>query len=341
VIVDCALYRDGRRQHEGLMELHEAEQVCHLDSDQDGFVWIELFEPRPAELAEVQQRFRVHDLAVEDAQTMHMRPKFEQYEEDDTFFAVLRTATYVDEREEVEFGEVAVFMSRRFLITVRQGAASDLRDARARVQRRPELLALGPAAALWAVTDKIADDYAPVVEGLEHDIEEVETTVFGGSVAATERIYKLRREVTEFYRAVHPLLAPLEALERGAYAQVPDRLIPFFRDVNDHVKLANEEVVGQRDLLSAVLQANIAMISLEQNDISVRQNETTKQLTIIATIFLPLSFISGFFGQNFGWLTNHITSFATFAGVGLGSMVLACVLLYGWFRKSGWLASSR
>jgi magnesium transporter len=339
VIVDCALYRDGRRQQEGLMDLDRAEQICHGEDDDDGFVWIGLLEPDPAQLGEIQRRFRLHDLAVEDAQTMHMRPKVEQYDGGSTFFAVLRTARYLDDREEVEFGEVAVFMSRRFVITVRQGAASDLRDARARLERRPDLLRLGPAAAFWAVIDKIVDDYAPVVQGLEQDIEEVESTVFSGSVAGTERIYKLRREATEFYRAVHPLLAPLDAIERSIYPQVPEKLLPFFRDVNDHVKLVNEEVVEKRDLLTTVLQANIAMISLAQNDISVRQNETTKQLTIIATIFLPLTFITGFFGTNFGWLTGHITSFSAFAILGIGSLAVSCVGLYAWFRQSGLVGS--
>jgi magnesium transporter len=337
VIVDCAHYRDGRRQHDGPMELEQAASVCH--QDEDGFIWMGLFEPEPALLAEVQARFGLHDLAVEDAQAMHLRPKVEQYEEAGIFFAVLRTARYIDQREEVEFGEVSVFLSRKFVITVRQGAASDLRGARQRLENRPELLRVGPAAAMWAIMDKIVDDYAPVVEGLEQDVEQVEGTVFGGSAAATERIYKLRREVSEFYRAVHPLLGPLDALERGAYPRVGDELLPFFRDVNDHIKLVNEEVIGQRELLAVVLQANMAVISLEQTDISVRQNETMKQLTIIATVFLPLTFITGFFGMNFGWLTGHTTSLWVFLVYGVGSLLASCAFLYVWFRRAGTLGS--
>jgi magnesium transporter len=286
-------------------------------------------------LAEVQVRFGLHDLAVEDAQTFHLRPKLEKYEEADILFAVLRTARYLAESDEVEFGEVSVFLSRRFLITVRHGAASDLHGARQRLERRPELLREGPPAALWAILDKIVDDYAPVVEGLEQDVEEVEATVFGGSAAATERIYKLRREVTDFYRTVHPLLGPLDALERGAYLRLDEKLVPFFRDVNDHLRLVNEEVAGQRDLLAVVLQANMAVISLEQNEISVTQNETVKRLTVIATIFLPLSFITGFFGMNFGWLVFHIREFWVFAVFGIGSLVASCLVLYAWFRRTG------
>jgi magnesium transporter len=332
VIVDCAHYQEGRRQNEGPMELEQAANLSQADDQ--GFIWMGLLEPEPALLAEVQRRFGLHELAVEDAQTLHLRPKVEQYEEAGTFFIVLRTARYVDETEEVDFGEVSVFLSRRFVITVRQGAASDLRDARRRLERRPELLREGPTAALWAILDKIVDDYAPVVEGLELDVEQVEATVFGGSAAATERIYKLRREASEFYRAVHPLLAPLDALERGAYP-VAERLLPFFRDVNDHLKLVNEDVGGQRELLAVVLQANTAVISLEQNEISVRQNETMRQLTVIATVFLPLSFITGFFGMNFGWLRGHITSLWVFLVYGVGSLVTSCAFLYGWFRRTG------
>ena len=193
----------------------------------------------------------------------------------------------------------------------------------------------GSAAVLWAILDTIVDDYAPVIEGLERDVEEVEKTVFSGAAAPTERIYLLRREATDFYRAVHPLLAPLEALERGTYIDVSEELSQFFRDVNDHLKLVNEEVIALRDVLATILQANMAVISNQQNEISVRQNETMKQLTVVATIFLPLTFITGFFGMNFSWLINAINSFWIFAVYGVGSLVLSALVIYYWFRRSG------
>jgi magnesium transporter len=233
-----------------------------------------------------------------------------------------------------------VFVSRRFVITVRQGVASDLHGARLRLENRPELLREGPVAALWAILDTIVDHYAPVTEGLESDVEEVEATVFSGGVAPTERIYLLRREATDFYRAVHPLLGPLEALERGAYLEISAELRQFFRDVNDHLKLINEEVVAQRDTLAIVLQANMAVISNQQNEISVRQNETMKVLTLMATIFLPLTFITGFFGMNFSWLTGHVTSFWTFAVFGVGSLILSSAILYVWFKRAGHIGAS-
>jgi magnesium transporter len=333
VIVDCAYYRDGRRQHDGPMELDEAAGICMAEHG-DGFVWLGIDEPEPDELELVQERFGLHDLAVEDAQSFHLRPKVEQYEDDErVLFVVLRTARYDDAREEVDFGEVSVFMSERFVITVRHGAASDLHGARLRLERRPELLGEGPGAVLWAILDKVVDDYAPVVEGLERDIEEVEKTVFSGAAAPTERIYLLRREATNFYRAVHPLLGPLEGMERGAYDLMGPGLRHFFRDVNDHLKLVDEEVVAQRDLLATILQANMAVVSVAQNEISVRHQATAKQLTIVAMIFLPLTFITGFFGQNFGWLVDHVHSFWDFAVLGIGSLAVFSVALYVWIRR--------
>ncbi len=340
MIVDCAHYRDGRRQHEGPMELAHAAEVTRREDDRD-LVWIGLFEPDPHELAAVQQEFGLNELAVEDAQSFHLRPKVEQYDEAEILFCVLRTAAYVDEREEVMFGEVSIFLSRRFVITVRQGAASDLSGARKRLERRSDLIQHGTGAVLWAILDRIVDDYVPVIEGLEEDVDQVEETVFGGSPAATERIYRLRGEVTDFYRAVHPLLGGLDNLQRSAYGQVDEHLVPFFRDVNDHLKLVNEEVLGQRESLAVVLQANMAVISLQQNEIGVRQNDVMKQLTVIATIFLPLSFVTGFFGMNFGWMVGHITSLWVFLVLGVGSLIASCVGLYAWFLRAGMIDTSQ
>jgi magnesium transporter len=306
---------------------------------QHGFVWLGLFEPDEAELREVQERFGLHELAVEDAQNLHLRPKLERYNDGEILFAVFRTARYLDEEEEVEFGEVAVFVSKRFVISVRQGAGSGFANARRRLESRPDLLKEGPAAALWAIFDTIVDDYAPVVEGLDRDVEEVEATVFSGETAPTERIYLLRREATEFYRAVHPLLSPLDALERGVHLNVSRELAQFFRDVNDHVKLINEEVAALRDTLAMILQANMAVISNEQTVINVHQNETMKVLTLVATIFLPLTFVTGFFGMNFDWMTGHIKSFWSFAIAGLGSLLVSGMLLYGWFTHAGHVSS--
>ena len=336
MIIDCAHYRDGKRQHEGPMDIARASQLCALE---DGFVWLGLFEPDEAELRDVQEQFGLHELAVEDAQTLHLRPKLERYAEGEIVFAVFRTARYLDDEEEVEFGEVSVFVSKRFVVTVRQGEASGFQNARLRLESRPELLKEGPAAALWAILDTIVDDYMPVIEGLDLDVAEVEATVFSGTTAPTERIYLLRREATDFYRAVHPLLSPLDTLERGVHVDVSRELSQFFRDVNDHLKLINEEVATLRDTLAMILQANMAVISNEQTDVNVHQNETMKVLTLVATIFLPLTFLTGFFGMNFGWMVDHMRSFWSFAIAGVGSLVVSCAALYGWFQRAGHISS--
>jgi magnesium transporter len=324
VIVDCAYYRDGRRQHEGRMSTEEAAAICR---GQPGFIWLGMVEPSPEELRGVQETFGLHELAVEDAQSFHLRPKVEAYE-DGVTFVVLRTARNVDEREEVEFGEVSIFVGPGFIITVRQGVASELHGARLRLEQRPRLLEEGPAAVLWAIIDKIVDDYAPVVEGLEEDITQVEQTVFAGAAAPTQRIYLLRREVTDFYRAVHPLLGPAAAITQGGVLEIGPGLRQYFRDVDDHLKLVNEEIIAQRDLLSTILQANMAVTSAEQN-------EVVRKISGWAAIITVPTFIASFYGMNFehmpelGWRVSY-------PGV-VVLMVAAALGLWITLKRAKWL----
>jgi magnesium transporter len=324
VIVDCAYYRDGRRQDGGAVQLADVKDR----RSQGGFVWLGLCEPAPQELDQVRDAFGLHELAVEDARTFHLRPKVELYE-DDVRLVILRTTRYNDEAEEVDFGEISVFVAPDFVITVRQGVAGDLRPARQQLEQRPDLLATGTSSVLWAILNHVVDGYAPVVAGLEDDIDQIEATVFSETAAPAERIYSLRREATGFYRAVHPLLGVLAAIGRGADPEVQ----PYLRDVQDTVTLVDEEVAAQRDALSAVLEANMAVLSVEQAKISNRQNATMEQLTILATIFLPLTFVTGFFGQNFGWLTGHIMSLTTFIIYGIGALVVPLAVLGWWLRR--------
>jgi magnesium transporter len=324
MIIDCAHYRDGCRQGVGPVAVEEA-AARHVDG---GFVWLGMFEPTPEELARVRDCFGLHELAVEDAQTFHMRPKVESYD-GEVQLVILRTARYDDPAEEVEFGEISVFLSPKFVITVRQGVASELRGARARLEQRPDLLDIGTPAVLWAILDSVVDNYAPVIAGMERDIDQIEATVFSGAVAPTERIYSLRREATDFYRAVHPLLGVVSTLER----QADPYLAPYLRDVHDHLVLVNEEVSAQRDLLGTILEANIAVISVEQTKVSVRQNTTMERLTVLATVFLPLTFVTGFFGQNFGWLVNDIDGPTAFLFFGIGGLIVPLVALFFWFRR--------
>jgi magnesium transporter len=327
MIIDCAHYQDGRRRDDGAVSLEEAAARCK----EGGFVWLGLFEPGAEELAQVRDTFGLHELAIEDAQNLHVRPKIETYDQD-IRLVILRTAHYDDASEEVEFGQISVFLAPTFVIAVRRGVASELREARQRLEQRPELLAVGSLSVLWAILDQVVDGYRPVVAGLEHDIDQIEATVFSGTVAPTERIYSLRGEATDFYRAVHPLLAVVNTVRRSAETTHLKPLKPYLRDVQDHLLLVDEEVAAQRDLLGTVLHANMAVLSVEQTRIGLRQNSSIEQLTILATVFLPLTFVTGFFGQNFGWLVSHIDGFAAFAIYGIGGLLVPLTLLFLWLR---------
>ena len=325
MIVDCAYYQDGLRQGKDSVSLEEAA----ARRGEGGFVWLGLFDPDADELARIREAFGLHELAIEDAQIVHRRPKIESYDED-VRLVVLRTARYNNQAEEVEFGEISIFVAPTFVIAVRQGEASELRKARRRLEQRPELLTLGTESVLWAILDEVVSGYPPVVKELETDILEVEATVFSGAVAPTERIYSLRRQATGFYRIVHALLAVVITVKRTITAS---DLLPYLRDVEDDLLLANDDVAAQRDLLGTVLEANLAVISVEQTKVSVRQNATIEQLTILATIFLPLTFVTGFFGQNFEWLVGHINTLAAFIIFGLGGLALPIVLLFWWLKR--------
>jgi magnesium transporter len=326
MIVACAHYKDGRRQHDGQLGLEHA-QACARDPEPGEFVWIGLHEPDPELLADVGQRFALHELALEDAAAAHQRPKIEDY--DESYFIVLKTARYDDAAERVHFGEIHIFIGTGYVITVRLGDASELSSSRERLEARPELLNLGPAAVVWAIVDKVVDDYLPVAEGIEDDIEEVETDVFDDDVPApTSRIYFLKREVIEFYRAVGPLLAPLTALEQGAYQQIPEELRRYFRDVADHARRIVEQVQSQRELLTSVLEANLALVS-------VNQNEVIKRISSWAAIIAVPTFIASVYGMNF----EHMPELGSQVGypAALAVMGVAVFMLHRYFRRVGWL----
>ena len=324
MIVDCAHYRDGVRQHAGPLDLSEAAS-CALEAEDD-FVWLGLHEPSLEELQEVQAQFGLHELAVEDAQSAHERPKVEDY--DDSYFVVLRTTRYDDAREEVDFGEIHIFIGAGYVITVRRGAASELSEARRRLEARPDLLREGPAAAVWAVVDKVVDDYAPVVAGIENDIEEVETEIFQQGSDATQRIYFLKREVIEFHRAVYPLLMPLESLERGNYVDVGDQLGRFFRDVADHAQRVDEMVTSQRELLTSILEANLALLGVQQNTV-------VRRISAVAAIVAVPTFLASIWGMNFEHMPELDPSWGYPAALLL--MAASVAFLYRFFRRIEWL----
>jgi magnesium transporter len=324
VVVDCAHYRDGVRQHEEPLEIEAAAEIAARRADGE-FVWLGLRDPSDEELELVERAFDLNELAAEDARHAHQRPKLEDY--DGSTFIVLRPARYIDETEEVEFGEIHLFLARHYAVAIRRGEASELRPARRRLEESG-LLVHGPAAVAWAVLDTVVDDYAPVVAGIDDDIEEVEQQIFGGENDATQRIYFLKREVIEFHRAVAPLLPFLESLERGAFPQIDEELRRYFRDVADHARRVDETVTSQRELLTSVLEANLALLS-------VRQNAVVRAISAWAAIIAVPTFLASIWGMNF----DHMPELEEPWGypVALVLMIAAVLTLHRFFRRIAWL----
>ena len=249
--------------------------------------WIGLFRPTEAQLRPVAEEFGLHEVAVEDAVVAHQRPKLERYGE--TLFVVLRAATYLDDLEEVEFGEIHVFVGANFVITVRHSRTPDLGAVRQRMEADPELLARGPEAVLYAILDSVVDGYAPVVAGLQKDIEEIEAQVFRGDPTVSRRIYELSGEVIEFQRSTRPLHAMLEGLVAGfAKYGTDEELQKYLRDVADHATTVTERVAGFRQSLSDILAVNATLVNQAQNEevkrlteASYKQNEEVKRISVV------------------------------------------------------------
>jgi magnesium transporter len=322
MIVDMAVYEDGARQP-GELELDEAYEACRRHN---AFAWIGLYEPSEEEFDSVRREFNLHELAVEDAIKAHQRPKLDVY--DDTLFMVLKTARYIEPEERIELGEILVFVGDGFIVTVRHGETA-LHDVRLQLEQRPELLRLGPAAALHAIVDRIADDYAPVIAALQQDITDVEADVFSDERATpAKRIYKVKREVLKLYGAIAPLVEPLDRLEQSKFGIVPDELQPYFRDVKDHLIRFVREVEGFRELLTSILAANLTQVS-------VRQNEDVRKISAWAAIIAVPTLITGIYGMNFRHMPELGWSFGY--PLTLALMATACFLLYRSFKRAGWL----
>jgi magnesium transporter len=321
VIVGNVIYVNGRPSTP-----HPVEGARDTCQDRGGFAWIGLYEPSEEEFASVTGEFELHPLAVEDAVKAHQRPKVEHYGE--AIFVVLKSVRYLEDSKIVEFGEIHAFLGENFLVTVRHGEASALGDVRRRMESEPALLRLGPAAILYAIMDKVVDDYTPVAGGLESDIDEIETEVFGGNPRVSRRTYEVSREVLQFYRATRPLAEVLEHLLGMEAYGLGGELKKYLRDVRDHTLRITEQVEGFRELLSNILSVNLTMVSVNQND-------EVKKISAWAAILVVPTIITGIYGMNFEYMPELAwTSGYPFA---LALMVVLSVLLYGGFKRSGWL----
>ncbi|MGG7570957.1 magnesium and cobalt transport protein CorA [Streptomyces sirii] len=337
-IISAALYRDGHRvsTHDTLADAFRQQRTTA-----DTLAWIGLHRPTPSELVTLASEFDLHPLAVEDALEAHQRPKLERY--GGTLFVVLRAARYLDDAEEVDFGELHVFVGRDFVITVRHGGAPDLSAVRRRMEDAPELLKRGPEAVLYAILDAVVDGYAPVVAGVQNDIDEIETEVFGGDPRVSRRIYELSREVVEFQRATRPLNTMLESLTAGfeKYA-IDEELRRYLRDVADHVLHTTDRVDGFRQALQDILTVNATLVNQQQNaemralaEAGFEQNEEIKKISSWAAILFAPTLVGTIYGMNFDSMPELHWAFGYPFAIVLMAMV--CTSLYVIFKKRDWL----
>ncbi|MEU5822392.1 magnesium/cobalt transporter CorA [Streptomyces sp. NPDC047803] len=328
VIVDCAIYRDGRRT-EGPADFSDA--LAQARESGDAFLWIGLHEPTEKEFDLVSHEFGLHPLAVEDALSAHQRPKLEVY--DDSLFAVIKPVLYDHDSDAVTTHELMVFMGDSFVVTVRHGEGAPLAAVRRRLEADPEVLKHGPTAVLYAVSDAIVDHYIDVAGELQVDLEELETQVFAPSGTddsknTAARIYTFKRQVLEFRRATVPLSAPMARLASAGVPFVQEHAQPFFRDVQDHLTRANEQVEGLDRLLSDILSAHLAQMG-------VRQNDDMRKISAWAAMAAVPTMVAGIYGMNFEhmpelrWVGAYPVVLLLMAGAVVG--------LYRQFKRRGWL----
>jgi magnesium transporter len=338
MIVDSAIYVNGKRA-EAPGSLEETYESCRAAG---GVAWIGLYKPTDGEFGRVAEEFALHELAVEDAIVAHQRPKLERY--GDTLFVVLRAARYLDRPEAVEFAELHIFVGPDFVVTVRHGEGPDLSRVRRRMEAEPDILRLGPEAILYAILDRVVDDYEPVVRGLENDIDEIETEVFGGNANVTRRTYDLAREVIEFQRATKPLVGILGGLIAGADKHgVDPELQRYLRDVQDHAIQVQDQVAGFRELLQNVLSVNLTVVGLQQNEevkalteASIAQNDEVKRISAWAAILFAPTLIGTVYGMNFDGMPElHWAYGYPFS---LALMFLVSFLMWAAFKRRGWLS---
>ena len=333
MIVDSAWYRDGVRRPleftpaalRGVRA--EARAACGDGEQPEGFVWVGLHEPDHAEMADLAEIFGLHPLAVEDSLSRHQRPKVEPY--DDMLFMVVKTLWYVDARDEVETGQVSMFIGADFVVTIRQGEGVELSGVRHDLERKTHLHGHGPSAVVYSVCDRIVDGYEEVASELETDVDEVEESVFSpGRTQDSRRIYVLKREIAEFRRAVQPLRTPMQRFAATSYPYLHEESGTFFRDIADHVVRVAEAVETLDQLLSTAFEAHLALITVEQNE-DMRRISAWVAIAAVGTL------VAGIYGMNFtdmpelGWRFGYAWALAL--------MVVPGVVLYRIFKRSGWL----
>lgn len=335
-MVNCAAYIDGVRQASCP---DPATALAKVRSESGhGFVWVGFHEPTETQMADVAQTFGLHPLAVEDAVHAYQRPKLERY--GNYLFLVLKTVKFVDHANHrsaankgtaqiVSSGEIMIFLGRDFIVTVRHGDHSGLAGLRRALETEPEHLAMGPAAVMHAIADRVVDDYLYVVGQVEEDIDEMETAVFSPEDKVdTEDIYLLKREILGLRRAVTPLAGPLKTLSGVSSPLVGDAVREYVRDVEDHLSLVAEQISNFDEILTNLVTAALA-------ELATRQNEDMRKISAWAAIALVPTAIAGIYGMNFEHMPELTWSFGY--PMAIVGMALICTLLFLFLRRRGWL----
>ncbi len=321
MIVNCVVYQEGRR-------------IADIGTDEIGawvsrpecFVWVAIQDPEPTELVAMQAQFGLHELAVEDARHGHQRPKIEEY--GDSLFVVLHTIEA--DGDELVQGEVDVFVGKNYVLSVRNGTRRGFADVRARCEREPDHLRRGSGFVLYALMDAVVDRYFPILEAMEDRLETSEEQIFAGSPgrAGVEALYSLKRELTTLQHAVRPLLEATGKLQASRVPPVCAGMQEHFRDVHDHLSRINLSIESQRDMVTAAMNVNLSLISLQEN-------ETTKRLAAYGALVAVPTLIAGLYGMNFqnmpelSWAYGYPTALAIMVGID--------TWLFIRLRKAGWL----
>ena len=321
MLINCVAYQDGKK----LSDI-SVEDISEYIKLPDCFVWVALKDAEPGDFDEMQHEFGLHELAVEDARRGHQRPKTEEY--GDSLFAVMQSVDLVD--CEVRVGEVDVFVGKNYVLSSRKHSQQDFSGVRARCEREPEQLKQGPAFVLYALMDAVVDRYFPVVDALESELETIEEHIFtkGSQRAIIERLYELKRKVITLKHAVAPLMEAVGKLDGGRVPPIFVNTKEYFRDVHDHLQRINTSVDSIRDTIGTAIQVNLAMVSIDENDVS-------KRLAAWAAIFAVATGFVGVWGMNF----EHMPELKWKYGYAFALSIVAtvCCYMYYRFRKSGWL----
>ena len=322
-VVACVAYAEGRRVGDiSIPDISEALKQPGV------FVWIGLHDPAPELLKQIQHEFCLHDLAVEDAQAAHQRPKLEQ--SGNSIFVVLRPAILTTDQQRVELGETHLFVGPRYIVSIRHGNTPSYTAVRTRCESTPAHMVKGPGYVLYAVMDFIVDQYFPVLDHLGDQLERLEDEIFSDEFDrnTVQQIYDLKRNLVEVKRAVSPLVDVCNRLVRFDIPLIPEDTRPYFRDVYDHAIRINEQVDTLRELLTSALEAHLSLTAVNQND-------AMKKLAGWAAIIGVPTMVAGVYGMNFKFMPELEWRYGY--PVVVAGMAAVCVYLYYRFKRSGWL----